>query len=474
MGDEVSKDKFSKADYSRFKQRLDQETEHVRALFLRAGFDHSTRRLGYELELCLLNARGEPSPCNQQVLEQADNPHFTVELARFNLEINGNAFAVHDTVMAQLQQDMAELYAEVADAAQIFGCRTGLFGVLPSLTREHVNRQSFMSDLSRYRLLDKRVMQMRGRPVQLDIHGPDHLQLEKNDVMLEALGTSLQIHYQIPFEESVASYHAALWSSLALIGAAANSPLVLGARGWQESRIVIFKQAVDSRNPQEIHDQQTPRVHLAQGYIHSWMELFEDNLCYSPILPEVLDKPLESLHHFNLHNGTIWRWVRPILGRDEPGRYHLRLELRVTPAGPTLIDSMANLVFQIGLIEGLKLKPNELTLVPYEVLEQDFYSAARHGLSAEVSWCNGKMGRLQDLVLRFAIPTAVTGLELLGIRDYAGWMDIVQQRVQSGRTGARWILDAWASQPDANALVQQYMLHASTNRPVHLWPDFET
>ncbi len=473
MGDEVSKDKFSQADYSRFKQRLDQETAHVRELFRQAAFDHSRRRLGYELELCLLNARGEPSACNQQVLEQAANPHFTVELARFNLEINGNAFDVSDTVLAQLDQDLTDLHAEVVDTAARFGCRVGLFGVLPSLSREYLNSRAFMSDLSRYRLLDKRVMEMRGRPVQLDIHGPDHLQMDKNDVMLEALGTSLQIHYQIPFDESVNSYHASLWASLALVGAAANSSLVLGARGWQESRIVIFKQAVDSRNPREIHELQTARVHLARGYIDSWMELFEDNLNYSPILPEVLAKPIDSLHHFNLHNGTIWRWVRPIIGRDAEGRYHLRLELRVTPAGPTLIDSMANLVFQIGLIEGLKLKPQELTLVPYEVLEQDFYSVARNGLATEVSWCNGKMGKLQDLLLRFAVPTAIAGLEQLGVRGYTGWMDVVQQRIQSGRTGAQWILDAWARQPDANALVQQYMHHASSNRPVHLWPDFK-
>jgi gamma-glutamyl:cysteine ligase YbdK (ATP-grasp superfamily) len=473
MGDEISKTRFSRDDYLRFGRRLEQETDFVRELFAQERFGNSSRRLGYELELCLLNETGEPSPCNREVLQHADNPHFTVELARFNLEINGNAFAWHDRVFDDLEQDMRQLYAQVSDSAAAIGCGTGLFGVLPSLTCDHLERAKFMSDLSRYRLLDKRVMEMRGRPVHLDIHGQDHLQMEKNDVMLEALGTSLQIHYQVPFAEAVDSYHAALWSSLAVVGACANSPLVLGARGWRESRIVIFKQAVDSRNPQEIHDRIKPRVHLAQHYIASWMELFEDNLNYSPILPEVLHRPVSDLHHFNLHNGTIWRWVRPILGSSPSGHYHLRLELRVTPAGPTLADSLANLVFQIGLVEGLKLEPDALTLVPYAVLEQDFYTAARQGLSAEVSWCNGKMGRLRDILLRFALPSAERGLQKLGIQGYQQWLDIIHARVDSQRTGAEWILAAWAKQGDANQLVQRYMQHATNNQPVHLWPDFE-
>ena len=118
---------------------------------------------------------------------------------------------------------------------------------------------------------------------------------------------------------------------------------MLGKHCWQESRIAIFKQAVDTRNEREVQDAIIPRVHFGKGYIDSWLDLFEDNSYYSPILPEVKHVPTENLQHFNMHNGTIWRWIRPILGVEQD-LYHLRLELRVTPSGPTQIDTMANMV----------------------------------------------------------------------------------------------------------------------------------
>ncbi len=471
MGDEIARDHFESEDYVRFQQKLNQEMKFIRQLFADNNFDNTTRKLGYELELCLIDKSGSPTSCNKKILEKAGNPLFTVELATFNLEINGNAFLLSKSVFSEIQQDLSSLYRQLESTAAQFNCEPVLFGVLPSLTLAHLDNNKYMSDMYRYRLLDERLMDMRKRPVHLDITGDDCLNIEKHDVMLEALGTSLQVHYQFPVEEAVDSYHAALWASMAAIAVCANSPLVLQKKCWQESRIAIFKQAVDTRNPQEVHDSIIPRVHLAKGYIKSWLELFEDNDYYSPILPEVIDSKVEELHHFNLHNGTIWRWVRPILGLGVNGQYHLRLELRVVPSGPTLIDTIANMVFYVGLTEGLKLAPDELTKMPYMGLEEDFYQVARLGLNANVSWCNGKMGSMQDLLLKYIIPVTYMGLERLNIESSDMWMNIIEQRVKSAKTGANWITQHWNKYQDENALVQTYTQHAKLNIPVHQWPN---
>ena len=469
MGDEISKDHFAPEDYQLFQQKLEVETEFVRALFAENRFDNQTHKLGYELELCLVDGDGSPAPLNKQILEKANNPLFTYELAKYNLEINGNAFDLVPGVFEGIENDLSTLYAQVQRAATDFGINVGLFGVLPSLRPEHLNSDHYMSDLFRYHLLDQRLMEMRERPVHLELRGNDHLTLEKNGVMLEALSTSLQTHWQIPFNEAVDSYNAALWASMVMLAASANSPLVMGKRCWQESRIAIFKQAVDTRNPQEIEDAIIPRVHFGKGYITSWLELFEDNDYYSPILPETRDTAVEKLHHFNFHNGTIWRWVRPILGCVD-GIYHLRLELRVTPSGPTEIDTMANMVFFIGLIEGLKQRPDDLTRIPFDVLEEDFYTVAREGLSARVSWCHGEMDSIRDIILESAIPLALAGLRQLGIESSAHWLDIVEARIRSGQTGANWILNYWKKDPDLSSLVRSYLHNARDNNPVHMWP----
>lgn len=469
MGDEISKDHFEEKDYELFLQKLDEEMDFVRQLFSDQQFDNQTRKLGYELELCLVDYDGAPAACNQEVLESANNPLFTYELAKFNLEINGNAFDVTPELFERVDADLKSLYAQVEQSAKGCSVQTGLFGVLPSLEQKHLDSELYMSGLHRYHLLDQRLIEMRQRPVHMEIHGEDDLLLDQNDVMLEALSTSLQTHLQVPFDEAVDSYHAALWSSMAVLAVGANSPLVLGKKCWQESRIAIFKQAVDTRNEQEVYDAIIPRVHFGKGYIDSWLELFEDNSYYSPILPETKDCAIEKLHHFNLHNGTIWRWVRPILGCVD-GIYHLRLELRVTPSGPTLVDTMANMVFSVGLLEGLKQSPEDLTRIPFEVLEQNFYRVAREGLEARVSWCNGEVDSMQKLLLNYAIPVAATGLTKMGIESPEKWLDIIQARVVSGRTGADWILRFRENNKDMNALVKAYLDNARNNTPVHLWP----
>ena len=290
--------------------------------------------------------------------------------------------------------------------------------------------------------------------------------------MLEALATSLQVHIQVPFDEIVPTYHAGLWSSMLVLAATANSPLVLGKRCWQESRIGIFKQSVDTRNPQEVEEHIVPRVHLGKRYIDSLLDLFEDNFYYSPILPEVLDeRPVEDLHHLALHNGTIWRWVRPIVARNKDGSYHLRLELRVVPSGPTLVDTVANLVFYVGLTEGLKTLGDQLTQVPFATLETDFYRAARAGLDTRVHWPDGEEGELRQILLERALPLARNTLETAGLKDCGRWLDIVEARVRSGATGANWISKHWKQFGDGGRLVCDYITRARTNQPVHLWQD---
>ena len=471
MGEEIQKENFEQADYDRFQQRLEQETELVRALFAENAFDNESRMLGYELELCLADGSGNPSKNNIDIIDATANPLFTSELAKFNMEINGNPFPYRGDIFNRVEADLNDLFQQADEAAQSFDTRIGMFGVFPSVTQEHLNPDGYMTELHRYNQLNRQLLSMRGRPIQLLLDGDDQLEVEKQDVMLEALATSLQIHLQVPFDEIVPTYHAGLWSSMLILGATANSPLVLGKCCWQESRIGIFKQAVDTRNVQEIENHIIPRVHLGKRYIDSLLDLFEDNFYYSPILPEVIDRPLEDLHHLSLHNGTIWRWVRPIIARNKDDSYHLRLELRVVPSGPTVVDTLANIVFYVGLTEGLKSLGDVLTQVPYETLEADFYRAAREGLGASVHWPDGQELPLKQLLLDHALPLARANLKQTGIEDTDRWLDIIEARVRREATGAHWISSHWKRFGDSARLVREYIDQAQTNQPVHLWRD---
>ena len=301
MGEEIHKEHFEKADYDAFEQRVEQEMGLLRKLFADRAFDNSSRLLGYELELCLADQAGKPSRTNTRVIDAASNPLFTTELARFNMEINGNVFTCRGDVFSQIEADLADLYRQAEKAAGDFDSQIGMFGVFPSVSEEHLNPDTYMTELHRYKLLNRQLLHMRGRPVQLHLDGEEKLDIEKHDVMLEALATSLQIHMQVPFDEIVPTYHAGLWSSMLVLAATANSPLVLGKCCWQESRIGIFKQSVDTRNPRRNRRPHRPPRSPWQG-IH--------RIAAGPVRGQFLLQPyparsagptaIEDLHHLAL------------------------------------------------------------------------------------------------------------------------------------------------------------------------------
>ena len=346
MGSEISHREFTEKDFMAFQKALDAEFEYVKTLFeIGCKVFSNEYRIGYELEVCILTQNNLPNPINKQILNDINSPLFTNELAKYDLEINGNVFELDNEAPEKLGEDLLSLWKQAQDSAKKFNAKIGLFGVLPSLKLKHFNKELYQSDMHRYTLVSQRIKELRHESVKILFHGEDEVSLEKDDVMLEALGTSLQIHLQVPFDQAVEYYHAALLASVVLVGFGANSPLVLGKRAWHESRIAIFEQSVDTRDKQRREHAEETRVHFAHGYIDSWLDLFEQNKMFKIIFADVRDQPESDLHHFNLHNGTIWRWIRPILGKDKDGKHTLRLELRVLPSGPTLIDTEVNIWF---------------------------------------------------------------------------------------------------------------------------------
>ncbi len=469
MGEEIDRDQFDPKDFEKFCDRLQQETEALAELFSSGQFDNHSRRVGYEVELCLTDDSGQPARVNHEVIETANNDLLSLELARFNLEMNSPPFEISDDVCERMYANLQEVFAATQQAAASHNAEVGMFGVLPSLQQEDLDPEYNMSAQHRYRMLSQQVINMRGRPVRVELNGVDSCVLERNDVMLEAMSTSLQVHLQLPFDEIIDSYHAGLWATMLIVGATANSSLVMEHQAWQESRVAIFKQAVDTRNLQEQEASESQRVMLGSGYVNSLQQLFEENLEFSPILPVLFDGDGNQFHHLCLHNGTIWRWVRPILGGDESSGYHLRLELRVVPSGPSLIDTMANAIFYLGLTLGLKEYAGELCEVPFKTLDHDFYRAAREGLEADVHWVDGSAINLQTLLLDSAIPMAEKALAANGFGNCGPWIDIIRERVASGATGAHWITQHWLKHQDSARLVRDYLSQARENKPVHLW-----
>ena len=276
-----------------------------------------------------------------------------------------------------------------------------------------------------------------GRPLHLRIDGRESISAEHRDVMLESVTTSFQLHLQVPCATAARYYNAAVIVSAPMVAVAANSPLLFGRMLWEETRIPVFEQAVDT-GPSDHR-----RVTFGNGYaVESLLPFFVENAAdYPVLLPLALDQPSDRLAHLRLHNGTIWRWNRPLIGFDEDGTPHIRIEHRVMAAGPTMVDMAANMALFYGLAHslGTALKPPESRL-SFEHARQNFYTAARDGLACEVTWLDGTRRRLDQLLLEELIPLADEGLDQLKvdrpIRER--WLGVIDERVRSGQTGAAW------------------------------------
>ncbi|MGB5064711.1 MAG: glutamate--cysteine ligase, partial [Candidatus Competibacter sp.] len=356
MGQEISYSQFTHRDFDRFGERLRRETAILHDWFRERRFTPASGVAGFEVEAWLVDRAGQPAPLNQAFLERMADPLVVPELSVFNIELNTPPLALHGGALRRMHGNLENLWQRCQRVAADLDVAVALIGILPTL-RDTDLTVEHMSDQERYRAINDQILRRRhGRPMQLAIHGAETLRLSHPDVMLEAATTSFQAHLQVAPDQAAAFFNAALALSAPLVAATANSPLLFGKALWEETRIPLFEQGVDLAGGASADNPAYRRVTFGNDYIRaSLLELFAENLThYPPLLPVDLGaEPADRLPHLRLHNGTIWRWNRPLLGFEADGTPHLRIEHRVMPAGPSIPDLIANAALYYGLVHAL-------------------------------------------------------------------------------------------------------------------------
>jgi hypothetical protein len=475
MGDEITTSQFSAVDFELFDRRLKDETRLLGQWFKDGTFSSQVPVCGLEMEAWLVDEQALPAPVNQQFLDIMNDPLVVPELAKFNVELNVDPQALNGRALSRLQQGLQQTWNDCQRVAAGIDTRLVMIGILPSVSQQDLTLAN-MSELKRYRALNEQVLRLReGKPLMLDIHGREQLSISHQDVMLESAATSLQLHLKVAVKDAVRYYNAAQIVSAPLVAASTNSPLLFGRQLWDETRIPLFEQAVEvggfagaSRGP-------VRRVSFGTGYAKdSLFECFVENEQHFPVLlPIQFDEPERGMHHLRLHNGTIWRWNRPLVGYDDDGTPHLRIEHRVLPAGPTVIDSIANAAFFYGLVHALA-SGDQLpeAKLPFATARDNFYAAARCGLDAQITWLDGRKLPVQALLLDQLIPLASYGLELLEIsaEDRTLYLGIVRDRIGNACSGSNWQRTYLTRhRADMQALTEAYYERQQTGVPVHDW-----
>jgi hypothetical protein len=381
---------------------------------------------------------------NHIFLEQLNDPLAFPELAKFNIELNSVPQKLSANIFSNLYQNLTETWKKYHLTAQKLNNHL-IIGTLPTLKLSDMTLAN-ISNMNRYEALNEQILKARGKPVNLDIIGVEHLKIKHHNVMLESASTSLQLHTQIPLEQAHYFYNASIMASAAMVACCANAPYLLGKNIWHESRIPLFEQAIESGGYGGSLYGPLRRVSFGSGYARSSiMECFQENLEHFPVLlPTVEDTGIEQLEHLRIHNGTILRWNRPIIGFDDDNTAHIRIEHRSPSAGPTLIDTIANAAFYYGLSKNLSdaIESNDVAL-EFHHAKDNFYQAARFGLESTVIDFDGSKSKLQKLIQSDLLPRAKKGLQDLNVSadDIAIYLGVIEHRIANKQTGSQWQRD---------------------------------
>lgn len=502
MGTHIQTDEFSADDYQAFSMRLLGNLSALRQLLQRPGFGEGAASIGAELELYLVDQQGRPLCRNKEVIERSQNPRFALELNRFNLEYNLTPVAAAGKPFSALEQEMC---AAIQQATEQLSDKQGSalpIGILPTLKRSDFGLQVITNE-SRFHALTSALKRLRGGMFCIKIAGEPSLSLRSHDVSLEGANSSMQVHLRVKPDDFAATFNALQLTTPIVLALAANSPFMLGHKLWHETRIPLFRQAIDGRSNEECERALPSRVDFGNGWVREGAyELFAEAVrLYEPILPELSKEDAlqvmatggcPQLHELCLHMGTVWPWNRAVFdgeaadNEQTDGQGHLRIELRSLPAGPSPCDMLANMAFALGLAEGLKQQINEIIpAMPFATLASNFYLAAEKGVNAQLMWpdldCPGTLQKRAVLdIAKSLLPVARSGLTQLGVDETEAhyYLGIIAERIDQGMSGALWqrrqyqrLLRKMSANQALTAMTQRYMHLSAQNIPVAQWGD---
>ena len=451
-------------------------------------FERGTMRIGAEQEFCLVDKHLKPAMIALEVLELLDDPHFTTELALFNLEANLDPIKFTGDALSRMENQLYGLLQKADQIALDHGARILLTGILPTIRKSDLEFEN-ITPYRRYHALNEAMIKQRGGDFEFNIKGTDELITKHNSMLFEACNTSFQVHLQIDPDELVDKYNWAQAIAGPVLAACTNSVLLFGKRLWDETRIAVFEQTVDLKNMKNPEREIKSRVDFGTGWLESSItEIFQHDVAYYKLLlagdieedamEALRDGKIPKLTALSLFNGTIYKWNRACYGITD-GKPHLRIENRYIPAGPTVIDEMANTAFWLGLMEGMPDDIGNISdLMDFDHAKLNFIKAAQMGLGAQFRWTDGDRYTAQDLIINKLLPRARQGLEKMKIdaHDIDKYLNIIEARVVNHQTGSIWASQSFTElrrtagiEESMMAVTAGMLKRQQSGQPVHTW-----
>ncbi len=479
----IAKDPESR---KKFLKQLLHDVEAIEIMLENQQFETGVNRIGAEQEFCLVDKYFKPSLNALDILQKIDDPHFTPELARYNLEINLDPFLLEGSCFSKMERHLKNMLKKADEAASSLNEKIILTGILPTIDFRAVQME-YMTPKQRYEALANIIYELRGEDFELNITGVDELILRHSNILFEACNTSFQCHLQIDPNEFTDAYNWAQMLSGPILSVCANSPLLIGKQLWAETRISLFQQSIDTRGKGYHLREREQRVTFGNRWIRTVSDVYKNDIARHTLLfltnikKDSLDQlkkgKIPKLEALQLHNGTIYKWNRPCYGVSN-GVPHLRIENRYLPSGPTVEDEIANLTFWVGLMSNMPEKyKNIWESIPFEDVKENFYKAAMWGIQSGMVW-DGELLSARKLILDVLLPMAREGLEKKEIapKDIEKYLSIIEARASNYATGSRWMVKSYRKlkknydREEATVALTAIMYNRRlSDKPVHEW-----
>ncbi|MEZ4875171.1 MAG: hypothetical protein R2793_06920, partial [Flavobacteriaceae bacterium] len=450
MGEQKVNLKQNHASQTQFIEHLLLDIQALEYLLEKDLFEKGVTRIGAEQEFCLVTKDWRPANNADAILQDINDPHFTTELAKYNLEINLDPIELKEDCFQEMHTQLKALLEKANTVAKKHDSKVVLTGILPTISQTHL-KLDYITNRPRYLALNQRLMEQRGSHFHLHLMGVDELSVRHDSVLFEACNTSFQLHLQIDPDDFISSFNWAQAIAGPVLSVCTNSPLLLGRELWSETRIALFRQSIDTRHISLALKDQLPRVsfgsHWATGSI---VDIYKEHIAqYKMVLANEIDEnsletvksgTIPKLKALSLHNGTIYPWNRACYGVGN-GKPHLRIENRYIPSGPSIVDEMANFVLWVGLMLGRPQTFDDMpSVMDFKDAKSNFIKAARYGKEAMLLWENKKYSP-KALLKNVLLPIAEDGLQKAGIAkgDIHYFLGIIEDRLRFN-SGSDWMV----------------------------------
>lgn len=492
MGDQRVSQVKNDAEMQRFVRQLLSDVQSLEYMLENEWFEDDFVRIGAEQEMCLVDkATCKPAPIAMDVLNTIkDKPWLETELAKFNLESNLTPRVFEGNCLSAMEQEIIDYQKFILEKLTPFNAEIVLTGVLPTLRKFDLELHNLTPKPRYFALIESIRSQLSKNAFELALEGIDELKIYHNSPLLEACNTSFQVHLQVSPQNYVQYYNIAQVLAAPVMAIGANSPLVFGRRLWHESRIALFQQSLDTRKSLDHMRESSPRVHFGKKWLkNSVVEIHKEDISRFRVLlatnieensiQQIREGKVPKLRALQVFNSTVYRWNRPCYGISPSGKPHLRIENRVLPAGPTIIDEVANAAFWLGAMIGAAAHVKDISkLMSFDDAQDNFMKAARYGIDSKFTWSNDKKVNVCDLILEELLPIAKEGLRIRKVSeaDISRYMDIIEERAKCHTNGARWQLRAFSklrnqvNRDEAVSIITASMIKNQQQEiPTHAW-----